>query len=88
MFLTAVLLSHHSYNLVTICTSRILYQLLLKPIHAICAVHYILLTSSFLTIRDKEYKQRRLSLRNLTGFSEIHVYVSVHKWTKNMNRLN
>jgi hypothetical protein len=61
MFLIALLLSHYSYMFI-IFTSRILHPFLLKPIHATCAVHYILPTLSFLTIRDKQFKQRSLSL--------------------------
>ena len=69
MFLIAVLLSHYSYNMFIISTSRILYPFLVKPIHATCAVHYILLTLSFLSIRDKQLKQLSLSLRNFIGLS-------------------
>jgi predicted RNA-binding Zn-ribbon protein involved in translation (DUF1610 family) len=68
MFLIAVLISHHSYNRFIIFTNRILYPFLLKQIHATCAVHYIHLTLLFLTIRDKQFKQRSPSLRNLSAF--------------------
>ena len=68
MFLIAVLLSHDTYNMFISFTSRILYPFLLKPIHATCAVHYILLTLPFLTIRDKQFKKRSPSLPNFAGF--------------------